>query len=354
MKNESLLCIVVIIISPPLLADEDCTLIDSPPIVVSEDGQVIENLRIRATSEPAIKVAGYSGVVIRDVQILHEDGGGIYLRDAPNTTIEDVDIENVGAPASGASATSEAMNIFCNRSSSLRVTRARLTRGSSGAYLNNCPDSELRYIEGHDFRGPYPRGQLVQWDESHRGLLEDFSVINSLDSSFPEDAINSYRSADTIIRRGLVKGVNAPRGAAIQFENYEQGGGGLVEDVDAVDVTNGFAAYNSMNRNITFRRVRVKNVLCSGAGGRQPPSSGGLYYVADDVMEDWAGPLMVIDSTHYPEPCHVLAWYAPSFDVLDSKLDDFVPRSPIENSFCWETATSTTTHPKPPGNVVAK
>jgi hypothetical protein len=46
--------------------------------------------------------------------------------------------------------------------------------------MNLCPHSRLSMIEGHDQRGPFPRGQLVQWNTSSDGLLEDFSNETSL------------------------------------------------------------------------------------------------------------------------------------------------------------------------------
>lgn len=329
------------------------TLVDSGPLVISQAGQLVENLRITSTNGDAIQINA-PDVIIRNVEIFHEGGYGIKINSGSDRVrIEDVSITHTGAPQTGANASQQRMNIFVNKSANVQITRVRLLRGSSGIYLYESPDSHITWIEGHDFRGPFPRGQLVQWHYSDNGLLEDFSVINPLDTSFPEDAINSYRSKNTTIRRGLVKGLNATHGAAVQFENYEEGGTGLVEDVDAVDVTNGFAAYNTLNRDITFRRVRVKNVLCAGAGGRQPPSSGGLYYVADDNMAAGSGPMEVWDSQHYPGPCHDLVWYRDSFDVFQSRLEDFVPRPPVENNFCWENATADAA-PKPPSDLRAQ
>ena len=155
------------------------TLTDSAPITATQNGQVIENVRIRATNGPAIKVKGFSNVIIRNVEIDHEGGLGIECLNADNLTIENVSITHIGA-GSPLSSTNE-NNIYCFSSNGVIIKNVRLRGGSSGIYMLESPNAHLSFIEGYDFRGPFPRGQLVQFNKSPSCILEDFSAIHDPD-----------------------------------------------------------------------------------------------------------------------------------------------------------------------------
>jgi hypothetical protein len=305
-----------------------CTLTDSGPIDATVDGQIIENVRITSTDGPAIRVAGRSNVVIRNVEISHGNGRGIEVSNSPDTTIENVSIEHTGAPASGANPSDGLLNISCYQSARLTVVNARLTRGSSGVYLHQCGNSVLRLLEGHDFRGPFPRGQLVQWNASDDGLLEDFSVENP-PGSWPEDNVNVYKSTGAIIRRGLVDGNNAPSGVGVIFDGDTATG--LVEDVDAVRMGNGcFSNYAGAEGNV-FRRTRCRENICEDQG-RGLPSSNALMWAGKPGLSH-----VRIENSHYYASCNGnLVWPQNSFEVIELTEQDFTLRSPIRVKLCWE------------------
>jgi hypothetical protein len=312
------------------------TLTDSGPVAATHDGQVIEGLAITSSSGTALSVNGYANVVIRNVEVRHSGGRGIWFRNAPRTTIENVNVIHEGAPASGPNPSSGLINIACENSDDATIRRARLTRGSSGIFMLNCDRSRLSFLEGYDFRGPLPRGQLVQWDTSHGGLLQDFSVINPLDTAWTEDNVNVFGSSDVTIRRGLVDGNNSPSGQGVIFEHDVRGGawsGGLVEDVDTVRMGNGSFGYKS--HDVTFRRVRARDNHCEGVQGRAAPRSGSLIFSIQPTSS-WG--------VHYEDAvwfnaCNRsnITWSsaAPdsSFDVREA---DFTPRAAIVLEFPWE------------------
>jgi len=310
--------------------EASCTLTDSGPITTGMDGQVIENLRIVSTSGPAIKVDGHAKVVIRNVQILHEDGPGIAITGgSDDILIEDVSIEHTGAPDAGKNPSAELNNIQCYGSSHPTIRRARLSRGSSGVYLVECPSSELSFLEGHDFRGPFPRGQLVQWDKSSDGVLEDFSVINPA-GSWPEDNVNVYQSTNVEIRRGFIDGNNSPSGIGVIFD-----GGfstGLVEDVDAVHMGNGCFSDYAGGPGVIFRRTRCRDNICTDQG-RGLPSSNALMWCGNTMHSN----LRIEESTYF-NACNPgnIVWPANSFEAVELNDAAFTPRAPIELDFCWE------------------
>lgn len=247
-------------------------------VTVTADGQIVENLVVRSTDGPAVRVAGKRGVTLRNLTIFHEGAAGIELVDAPGATIENVDIYNVGAPPRGKANTAEEVNIACERSRDLTVRNVRLQRGSSGVYLLECPGSRLTGVEGRDFRGPFPRGQLVQWDKSNGGRLEDFFAINSVRRSWPEDIVNIYQSHDIAVARGVVDGNNSVSGDGVIVDNGSHDV--TITDVDALRQMNGcFGVYGGGGYNVTMTRTRCSDTICRSPRGR--PSSNGLAWAVD-------------------------------------------------------------------------
>ena len=304
------------------------TLTDSSPITVTQNGQVIENVRIHAVNEPAILVNNHSNVVIRNVEITHQGARGISCTGADGLYIENVSITNV---SSGSPLSSEnESNIECEFSSGIIIKNARLTGGSSGIYLLGSPNAHLSFIEGYNFRGPIPRGQLAQFNSSPSCILEDFSAINdsSPGASWPEDIISVYRSDNCVIQRGLLDGNNSETGVGVMFEHSNNG---LAEDIDTVGQGNGsFFAFPG--NNVTFRRTRARDNIC-GDQGRGAPSSNALVWGGDP-----SSTVLRIEDSRYFNLCNPgnRVWDFSTFDIVETSSEDFQPRDPIVNQFPWE------------------
>lgn len=311
-------------------APPTCELDDSGPIVVSRAGQVIENLHIVATDGPAIVIDGYAGVQIRNVFIEHAGGAGIEVTNgSDDVVIENVAIEHTGAPAQGENPSDELINIVCYGSARLSVTNARLVRGSSGIYLVECPDATLGGLEGHDFRGPFPRGQLVQFDKSSGGVLDGFSVVNPQDTSWPEDNVNVYQSVDIEIRNGLIDGNNSPSGVGVIFDGDEALG--VVEDVDAIRMGNGCFSDYAGSDGVVFRRTRCRENICEDQG-RGAPLSNALMWAGNEAFS-----MIRIEESAYFAGCNDnLVWPEESFEVIELDEVDFELRAAVVHQFCWE------------------
>jgi hypothetical protein len=301
----------------------------SGPVIARADGQVIEYLAIESKSGPAIEVSGFKGVTIRNVSIRHGGGPGIDFSNADDLVIDNVSVEHTGAPPAGPNASDGLNDINGYQSARVHITHARLTRGSSGIYLVESPASRLGFIEGHDFRGPFPRGQLVQWDTSNDGVLEDFSVVNTK-NSWTEDNVNVYKSTGLQIRRGLVDGNNSPSGVGVIFDGDTSTG--VVEDVDAVHMGNGcFSNYAGADGNV-FRRTRCRDNICTDQG-RGTPSSNALMWSGNPGLSG-----LRIEQSTYFAACNPgnIVWPASSFVIAEVTKADFTPQSPLALSFCWE------------------
>lgn len=318
--------------TPPPTAS--CTLQSSGPIVVSRNGQIIENLKIvSTTSSPAITVKGFSDVIIRNVAIEHRNGMGIEFANAPRLRIENVSVLHTGAPAKGANPNDELINIGGENSADVVMRNVRLEKGSTGIYMLNSPRAKLSLIEGHDFRGPFPRGQLVQFDKSHDSVLEDFSNENPQSTSWPEDNISVFNSSNVTVRRGLLQGNNSPSGVGVMYEQIDSSvSGGLVEDVDAVGQGNGcFSGLPA--RNVTFNRANCVANICTDQG-RGKPMSNGLAYAGDP---DGSSNLKIL-SSKYDRLCNPsnLIWEDDVFSTIQLSSASVVPRAPIRVKLCWK------------------
>ncbi|WP_050783313.1 calcium-binding protein [Methylobacterium nodulans] len=145
--------------------------------------------------------------------------------------------------------------------------------------MQDSPNTALQGIEGYDMRGPFPRGQLVQFNGSSNSSLTNFYVKNDLNKSWTEDNINIGGSDNVHISNGVVDGNNSPSGVGVIFENSSYG---VVSHVDAIHMGDGaFSDYGSHN---TFDYVRSFDNHVTGYAGRKPPLSNGLIFaLANDT-----------------------------------------------------------------------
>ena len=169
-------------------------------------------------------------------------------------------------------------NIDLNGCPNTIITRVKASRGSSNIYAENSPRTYMNFLELHDARGPFPRGQNVQFNRSPNSVLLDFSAENG-PTSWTEDNISVFRSDDCVVRRGLVSYNNSPTGDGVMIEGSFNC---LVVDVDAVQQGNGaFAAVPEDDAGCggcVFLRCRTRRSYNTPRDGRASPSSNGLSF----------------------------------------------------------------------------
>lgn len=313
----------------------------SASLTLSGSDQQVANLRIDWTAsasprgqtgkpaEAALIIRNASNLVLRNVHIRHAGGRGLLIENSRDIRITNLVIESTDAPPSGAHHSTERENIRVLNSPDLTMERVRLYRGSSGIYLLQSDRVTLRQVYGEDFRGPYPRGQFVQWDKSNAGLLEQFHTV-SYPRSWPEDNINVYRSQNVLIRNGLIDGNNAPNGAGVIFDGGTASG--QVMDVDTLRMGNGsFSAYDGTN-DVRFIRTRSAHQICTDQG-RGKPASGGTIWTAHPRLNA----VEVIDSI-YADSCFQVAWPRAAFSRLEVSHQPFTSHPSVKPSMCWESS----------------
>ncbi|WP_405248347.1 DUF5018 domain-containing protein [Cellulophaga sp. Asnod2-G02] len=314
----------------------------SGPIVVTEDNQIIKDLFITATSSDAVAITGFSGVTISNCIIAYTGANmGIKFSNADNLTIENCSIKYINAPAKGPLPDAERNCIDGFNSKDLIINQVRVEDGSTGVRMNQCDNSKITFLEGYNMRGPYPRGQLVQYDKCDGGLLENFSVINDREIAWTEDNISIYKSGGQEIKKGLIIGNNSPYGVGILFEDQSdpqaRGGlGGLVEDVDLLQMGNGAVSSVDGSGNVIFRRVRVKNNICGDLGqNRGVPLSNSLVFSGFGT-EPALGGNQILEAVVF-NMCNPnnIVYPMDKFDIIDYTVDtDFMEREAIMLNFC--------------------
>jgi hypothetical protein len=314
------------------------------------DGEVIAGLRIDVDAGPGIDVDGLAGVTIRDCEIHHRGGPGIAFRAAPDLRIENVIVVHDGAPEAGPHPDGDQVNIEGRDSTGVVIDRVRLERGSSGIVLESTPAAVVSNLEMHDVRGPGPIAACVRLFDSDDAIVEDFSCENPLDTGRPGDLISVEASSDVTIRRGLLDGHNAEFGVGVRITHTAgQHSGGLVEDVDAIRMTNGAFSCFQFGQFITFRRTRARENICEilsvpiegclipGPNGGCVPNSNAVSWTASDSSHD-----NVLDDAVAFDLCAAAVWpQAPDEGAFiigrgDLVTEDFVLRDPIRLSMCWE------------------
>lgn len=310
--------------SPPTIM-----LTDSGPITVARDDQVIENVRINASNGHGITVINKRNVVIRNCLIQHRNGAGIFFRNSPGIRIENCHIIHTGAPASGPNPSETLNNITGEISPGAVIDNVRLEKGSSGIYLTDSPNAVLTRVEGRDFRGPFPRGQLVQFSRSHNSRLENFSSINGRES-WVEDNLSAWRSSNVVFRNGYLEGNNSPSGVGVMFEQDDgASSGGLVEDVHLIKMGNGaVSAYPG--RNVIFRNIGVRDNICTDQG-RGTPLSGGLSFSGSPSSSN-----LRVENSRYFNLCHIVLWDRQAFSFVELKQENFALKTPFKARFGWE------------------
>ncbi len=310
------------------------SLIPSGAVTSQADEQVIENLDINAALGNALTVL-HNGVTVRNCRIRHATGHGIHAEDAASLTLQDLDLDRVGTVPLGIRSSKYCNNINLDGCPDATVTRVKASRGSSNIYTENSERTRMSLLELHDARGPVPRGQNVQFNQSPSAVLQDFSAENG-PTSWTEDNVSVYRSNRCVVRRGLVSYNNSPSGDGVMIEGSFDC---LVEDVDAVQQGNGaFAAVPDGevgSGGCMFLRCRTRDSYNTARDGRGPPTSNGLSFYT--LISRDAQKHTIVD-------CHYDALANPGNLIWSLRAVNggwtfthkaFTPRPPVRLVFGW-------------------
>ncbi len=138
-------------------------------------------------SEPLV-IDGKADLTINGLEIGNPKGNGITIRNSKRIRVENCKI----GPCKG-----EAVNIYdCE---GVTVSGNRFEAVSTGVYALDSRRIEVTRNRCLNVHGPFPRGQLAQFDKVTGGgnLINRNLALNILGKSNPEDIINIYKSSGT-------------------------------------------------------------------------------------------------------------------------------------------------------------
>ena len=138
-------------------------------------------------SEPLV-IDGKADLTISGLEIANPKGNGITIRNSKRIRIQGCKI----GPCKG-----EAVNIYaCDQ---VEVTENRFEAVSTGVYALDSRRIEVTRNRCLNVQGPFPRGQLAQFDKVTGGgnRINHNLALNILGKSNPEDVINIYKSSGT-------------------------------------------------------------------------------------------------------------------------------------------------------------
>ena len=306
-------------------------LVPAGPLQSSSVNQVIENLDIVAPSGDALMVS-HPGVVVRNCRIHHAAGHGVHAQNSAGLVLQNLEI--IRSPPSTAG-TENCNNIGLSNCPGSFLTNVRASSGSSNIYIEYSQDCRIRGVELHDARGPYPRGQNVQFNQSPRCILEDFSGENG-PTSWTEDNVSVFCSDGCTVRRGLVSYNNSPTGDGVMLEGSFDC---LAHDVDAVQQGNGaFSAVPAEDvgsGGCVFLRCRTRASYDAPRDGRPAPESKGLSFY---LKTSPGARKHTLADCHYDHLAnrHNLIWDVRSVNKGWSLTPmAFTARDPIRLKFAW-------------------
>jgi hypothetical protein len=250
----------------------------SGKIVITADNQVVQNVKITSTDGDGILCSGHSNIDIHNVAILYNGGNGISLNGCDGAKISNVNILFTGAPPSGPNDSTERNCIQANNSDNLNVSDVLATDCSSGVYTQKSDAPKISFIKCINMRGPYPRGQCVQFNQSNNCSLSDFYSYNDLNVAWTNDNVNIFQSSNCTIQRGVIDGNNRVNGSGIVAEDSSSNV--TVSDIDVYHWCN--CAFGTSNgTNVVFNRVHASDSYKPCTQGA-PASGTGVAFISYD------------------------------------------------------------------------
>lgn len=300
------------------------------------------------TSAPIVWV-GISNKTISGLEIKNTNGHSIELINCTNIKIENCKL----GPSKG-----EGLHIW--NCKNITVTNCFLDSVASGVYAGSSQGIKFEYNDAKNMKGPFPRGQMVQFDEvTGAGNSISYNAgENILGQSYPEDQISLYKCHGLATDRIKVVG-NWIRGGGPS----NSGGGIMTGDAggsyilvkDNILVNPGqYGIALASGNNITIR----DNIVFSE---KLPFSNVGIYAfnqyptacVVDTIINNvinWTYKSGIINNTWTDNSCgNVVGWKSNIYDPNLSK--EILPTQIVGRARIPQTTTGTEIDPKSNSNI---
>ncbi len=275
----------------------------NPPIVVSADDELIKDKIIYAgrNDDCGIRINGHDNVRIENVVIYHANAG-VCVTASAGLRIDGLTLVSLSAPTTGphcprgggdglsteecwgqrTDPADQRLGVVLKQAPDAIIKDIASFQASSGVYAVSSPRTKVERIRCFDMRGPFPRGQCVQFNRSDDSSVTTFYSKGVFDQSHSEDNFNAYLSDNVVVREGLIDGNWSNNGMGVIADRGSDDM--IVDDVDFIHIST--AAVNvwsnepsEIGSNFRASKLRVKDTQCYS---RQDtlPSTGGLVLAA--------------------------------------------------------------------------
>lgn len=281
-------------------------------IIINRNNQIVQNTRITVNGGTAcVFNSGFSGVKYLNSICHHSwptDAGGSTNANGrgyegfsnDNLLIKNVKFFKDFAPAVGAGTNENNVHIYVEGGTGVTVDNVYGIDGSSGAIFRTLTNATLQGSRFDNMRGPFPKGQAVQFSDVTNPIVQDFFFWQNNDVAWSEDTINiGGTSSGGAVRRGLIVGVNSPTGSGVQLENS-----GTPVPVTTVDILNwnsgavGTEANGSgIGLGTTFTTVRARDNTLYSRGVQNSTVTSTVTITPDTNGTDEAAGAVIADFT---------------------------------------------------------
>ncbi|WP_317127853.1 right-handed parallel beta-helix repeat-containing protein [Mucilaginibacter terrenus] len=135
-----------------------------------------------------LKLSGINSKVISDLDITGDTSNCISLNQCSNITIQNCRLRN-----------SAKIGINILNCKNIKIINCYFEQVATGVYVFKSQQVNVRQNQFKNMQGPFPRGQMVQFDEvtGAGNKISDNIGENLPGKSLPEDAINLYKTTGT-------------------------------------------------------------------------------------------------------------------------------------------------------------
>lgn len=333
-------------------------LASSGPLNITQDNQVIENLSITAGTGDgcAIRALNVSNLTIRNVDIRHANIG-ICAQDVSNLVINDVRLSSTSAPAAGPHCdhgVSECkftkskwanpdnrLAIKLNRAPASILKRISINKASGGVFTYKAHNTKIYDVVCTDIRGPYPRGQCVQFVNTNDALLKNFYSKIWKNQSRSEDNVNMYQSDNVLITDGFIDGNYSINGVGVIADTGSDNA--HVRNIDLINTTVvAISVWSNdeaqVGKNFLAENIRAKDTHCDSRDGYKPSSQGLVF-----GMHPKASNPRYVNTQYFNHCRSTVTWCVPGSycskgigGSIDIREADFTPKAALALVFPWE------------------
>jgi hypothetical protein len=190
----------------------------SPVVISGTSGQTVRTAKIMTTSGPCITIKNATNVEISNSDIGPCGGNAVEIMGSSAIKVVN---NHIHTERSGATSSNSGLGLFIHKSRDVLVQGNEFRYNESSLYATSSAVVQVIGNFSLNPLGPVPRGQHVQFNNVHGGLISEnyfLSIAERATVTFTahqEDAINLWNSAFVRVQGNYLVGGTSPSGCGI-------------------------------------------------------------------------------------------------------------------------------------------